>query len=478
MANRKSIPRIGEDALAELARQFPAATAAAPGPRPPAPARAETARRRGAGLAVFATCLASLAVLIAAFAVALPSLAPWLKERYAGSRIVDLLIAPRADMGEVEALDRRLAALSEALLAPAGSPAVGRGEISFLPARPGDGTRVEALEGRLAALDDRLAALSLELGKAQADIGGVRGRVGTVESGGGALTARLEAIEQGAGERAARIGDLEAWVRAARGRFDAADGGAAELAGRVATAERGGKDLSGRLETLAGALAVTDGRINAVQRGTDEVSARIDAVGGAVVAVVGRVEASERSVGDLRNVARAADRLLLVTLQLRAALATSRPYVREAAAVRAVAGEDGELLPVLAALSAYAPSGVATVAELRDGFALIAARVPRPDTGDNRTWTDRLGAWIASLLASPSAFGVARNGRVAAAVMLAEGSLAQGQLGRAIEEISKLDEQEAAFLADWLAQAKARLAVNQAVAVLSTRALDKVVEAN
>jgi len=72
----------------------------------------------------------------------------------------------------------------------------------------------------------------------------------------------------------------------------------------------------------------------------------------------------------------------------------------------------------------------------------------------------------------------AEGDSVDARVARAEASLNDGDLAAAVTELDQLEGEPAQAAADWLAQAKARLAAEQAVTQLRTQATDLLTQTN
>jgi hypothetical protein len=231
MKRKKPIPGLDEAALAALAGQFPSGnlrTDAPPtqdnaplplgdpevrGLQPVAPAVAAPKQASGRGLAVCAVLLALLALLVAATSVMPPPARSWLTQRLGDWRIVNLLMANRAE------IDSRLDAASQSVAVLAGKEgdvvarldtvetAVGSGAgarrldaveadlaaINQRLAAAGDGdrnaaARAEALETRLAAFDGDLKAVQDKLAADEREVNDtLRARLGVVEADVGAL---------------------------------------------------------------------------------------------------------------------------------------------------------------------------------------------------------------------------------------------------------------------------------------------------
>ena len=172
------------------------------------------------------------------------------------------------------------------------------------------------------------------------------------------------------------------------------------------------------------------------------------------------------------DMAHRVDRFTLAALNLQAVLLAGRPYQRELQAMRDLAPADG-LPPALAeTLLSHAGRGLATPSDLREGFTalapLLTARGP-----DYAGWGDwfsamwrRLLAWIGLAEPLPPAPAEATVANVAQL-------LARGRLAPALADLETLDPVLQPLVAGWRAQARARIAAEQAVQETILRALGR-----
>ncbi|MEX0815716.1 MAG: mitofilin family membrane protein, partial [Dongiaceae bacterium] len=149
------------------------------------------------------------------------------------------------------------------------------------------------------------------------------------------------------------------------------------------------------------------------------------------------------------------------------------------------AAADGELAAAVerltAPLAAHAESGIPTPADLRAEFPAVARAVagfaPVP-AGDSGGWRDRLLGRLSDLISlRPVGAGV-EGDDPAARVARAEAHLATGDLAAAIDELADLTGERAAAAADWLARARARLAVERALSELQAAAIARLAPAD
>jgi hypothetical protein len=164
------------------------------------------------------------------------------------------------------------------------------------------------------------------------------------------------------------------------------------------------------------------------------------------------------------------DRYIFAALNLQSALATSRPYTREWAALRDAAPAGALPGPLADVLVSHAGRGLATTTELRESFlALAPTLVARSPTEGG--WIEWLIGRARQLLASIG-FGEAPTPTPAhAAIDNVSRLLARGQLAPALADVETLDDSLKPLLAGWIAQARARAAAEQAVQETILRAL-------
>jgi hypothetical protein len=260
-----------------------------------------------------------------------------------------------------------------------------------------------------------------------------------------------------------------------------------QLALRVAAAEKAVAGLEAQLAALTQALAeVRDGgdtgelqdRQAALQQRLDGLQSRLDFLDEAAE----RAKAYDRRLVTLEaanDTARAGlekqSGLVLALGQLRQALAGSGAYAAELDTVRSLAGTQAELQPALAALAARAATGVPAVAGLRDRFPRVAQDVVRAEQSvSGEQWYQRAANRVLGLVTvrriGPA--GIAAGGSEAR-LAEAEEALARGDLAAAVAAVTAIEGPGASAAASWLAEARARLAADQALAGLQAAALGR-----
>ncbi|MFQ5783968.1 MAG: COG4223 family protein [Alphaproteobacteria bacterium] len=304
---------------------------------------------------------------------------------------------------------------------------------------------------QVAALDERVNGLETAIARLRADRSGED------------LARRLDAL-------AARVETMTA----ALGRLDTVDA----LAKKVAALERRLAGLGARLDAAPG--ETTDGtalaaRLDALEAALAErgQSPEVAAVRTRLAELAARERALDERLAALgRRVAApggARPALVLAVGQLRAALRGSGPYAAELEALKGLAGGDAVFAAPLAALDDRAAEGLPTLARLRARFKELAGAVVRagyaPDQG---SWADRTLARLARLV-TVRRVGEVEGDSAEAIVARAETLLEARDLAAAVAEVEHLAGPPAEVAAAWLADARARLAADRALAAIETR---------
>jgi len=382
-----------------------------------------------------------------------------------------------AAQSRVAGLEERVAGLAEAQESAAG-----------------DDGAVETLRAQISALEERVAALAAapDAGDLPED---VAGRLDAVESGLGELrrfvssggageTAGLASLEQSLAALSDRARDNAASVSALGERVDAlsaeleADPGTDALAARVGkleTALAGAQDTASGLASLretvdAVAQTVAAQGETAGQQATtleavrtdlgameERLGARLSDLSAQVSALDERLTPVEARIGDAT--ARETAARALAVSRLKAALDRGAPFETELAAVAAALPQDADL----GVLSERAGDGVPTQATLKARFGAVAramsAALDRPADGDvvDSFWSN------ARSLVSIRQPGDTDADTPAAALGRMEARVEAGDFAGAVEAYETLPEAVRAAGADWVADARARVAADRLV---------------
>lgn len=295
--------------------------------------------------------------------------------------------------------------------------------------------RLEALEGRVASLTE---ALNAQLSAAPApseNAGAVEPAVPAPDANAvNDLTARFTALEG----KLAALDTLSAEATSQKAEIDAANMRLAAL-----------DSLTARLQTLEETAATL---------GTD-----LDTV------------VKEQGEAGLKQQRAAA--LVLATGQLRGAMGSDKTFNAELSALEDLARPDAEMATKLQAIldpiRNASATGAPTLSQLQASFPATAiAQAATADAagaaiGVEEGWLQQTLNRLAELITVRPVGDVEGEGALAI-LARAEDRLAAGDLAAAVAELEKLSGQAASATAPWLAEARNRLAVENAAAQLST----------
>ncbi len=295
------------------------------------------------------------------------------------------------------------------------------------------GERVAALETRVGQIAaghaPKAAASAFEAERA--DLAALKMRVDTDE-------ARLDSLEKN--------GNVPPDVAA---RLDADEKAIAQLNAALAAAQKAQADAGARIAALEDKVPAD------LPQRLDSYAAKTDLA--ALDARVAKLEARDTAAAMKHAAA------VLTLAELVRVSETDAPFENEIDALRALSPA-----PELDTLSHYA-KGVPTRAMLADRFSGTADAILAAERRSHATnWLSRLWASFENLV-SVRRVGNVKGTTTEAHVARAEFDLKSGDLKGAVNEIDALKGSARAAAAQWLADAKARLAVTQATAALTGR---------
>lgn len=227
--------------------------------------------------------------------------------------------------------------------------------------------------------------------------------------------------------------------------------------------------MSGR-----GQSAATEGgrQVVADTSRSDERLSALEEAARRLEASFARLAASGRGIEAEATSGRQQERFILAMLHLQASLGSARPWMREYEAAASFATPDALPRPVAEILASHAARGLATEADLRERFAGLAptlvARAPRQGGVVEQTTTMMRATLAAVGLAAPPPPSTAD-----VTVSGIQDHLRRGNLAAAVSDAAMLDPSLQPLIAGWMAQARARLAVEQAVQETLLRALGR-----
>lgn len=281
-----------------------------------------------------------------------------------------------------------------------------------------------------------------------------------------ALDDRLAALERRMAQPAPRVGD------------PAVERRLAQLESRLAEASSGpatptGDDLLRRLAQLESRLAEADlsGTPSAAEAALRAENERLS---GRVSDLERRLSALEEKTAQAaaRNGGRRSDAQILAILQLRDAVARGGPFASELAAVAAMVKDEAAYADTISSLRAHAERGVVPRSELTRRFAAAAAAAVRAGLApDGSDWISRTVARLSSVVTIRRVGEEVTGDKPDAVIARAEAKLQADDLAGAVAELDRLAGAPAAAVSGWLADARAAIATDQALAAMSRRAL-------
>jgi hypothetical protein len=277
-----------------------------------------------------------------------------------------------------------------------------------------------------------------------------------------ALGTRLTAVEQRPVVTAADLDRLKAAQTALARRIDKveAETGAA---GRAETAAAAAQAAIGRLGEKIDALSAQSGHTAALIAPLQQQLNQLDS---GAVALAGRVATIEHQMQTAQGVDRTGAALLATLLQIREAVEAGRPFPTEYDGFMTLAHGSPKLAAAATPLADAAHKGVASLAVLRqrldDLAGHIAGAATPPASGD---WRGKALAELRSLVTIRRLDGAGQS-PAEAAVGTAQRALSRGDLQAAVAALGSLNGAGVEVARPWLAMARARLAVEDALAQL------------
>lgn len=396
------------------------------------------------------------ALVLAVIALIVAVLWPIVFNRWLGADAQD---------GSPAALEQRIAALEEA--SPTGAP---------------DEIR-QALD-QLRSDVESLKALS-------ADGGGIDGAA--IQ----AITARIDALEQasGQGTDAASAETITQALDSLQQAFDGMSQVVDGLQTRIATIESNVQQLEAsgggaQVDQLKADLASIQETLGQIQGGMAQVTtlantARQQAVEEATALIDQRAAQLSGQISALAgsDEAAAEHQAFLIALgQLSAQLRSAQAFAAELQALQQVVAESETLRPALgdvvaavfAPLSEATETGIPTLVDLRASFDPMRLAVLRASDAPPEDMLDEIWGEVSGLVTISRVDG-AGDGTIDGILFGAEQHLAAGDLTGAVDSLEGLAALEGGYAdaaADWVAQAKLRLAADHAVEAVQQAAMD------
>ena len=223
------------------------------------------------------------------------------------------------------------------------------------------------------------------------------------------------------------------------------------------------KDLSARIDSL-------ERRLDVAASTAAPLPDRIARMETAVAGLDGRIAQAEKA-SDLTGIPPVVH--VMAGRQLRAALARPTPFNNELALARLAGVVDGEVAKLLDGVAARAVEGVPTRDELTTRFALLVPGVLGSEFGASPSGAgSAMWGWVtsvATVLRSSADDAAGEENQPAVLLARAGIMLEAGDLAGAIERIALLNGAQAETAATWLADARARVAMDRASMLLTGR---------
>lgn len=326
--------------------------------------------------------------------------------------------------------------------------------------------RIEKIDTDVKALAQRTAASPEELKGLREQIEALAKRVEALpkDTTGGEAIAALSAQIKQAGERMAalerRLGELAQARPGAESEIKSAL--EKQAADAKAALEKQAADAKAALDRLA-----ADARAQGEKLAGDAEQLKKDLA--SLQSRVGAIADDVRRAGSAVN---ETGTLIVALGQLRRAVQEGTAYRAALDAAKALAKERKEFEAGLAMLQARADQGVPTTAQLRQRFDRLAVAVLRAASAakpDADVW-DRIWARVSSLV-TVRRVGEVEGDSVSAVLARAEAALARGDLAEAAKQMNALAGPARAAADAWLADARARLVTDAALAEIERAAL-------
>ena len=157
-----------------------------------------------------------------------------------------------------------------------------------------------------------------------------------------------------------------------------------------------------------------------------------------------------------------ADRLALALLHLETVVGSGRPWAREWQLILSLDGP--ALMPqlYLEVLGSHAARGLPSTRDLSERFELLAPAIAARASSEKEFLQRAMDA-VRSTLSGVGLVAPVEPGLVDTALASIREHLRRGELPGALAEVATLDEEQQTLLAGWLAQMRARVAVEQSL---------------
>jgi len=185
-----------------------------------------------------------------------------------------------------------------------------------------------------------------------------------------------------------------------------------------------------------------------------------------------RLSALEKVKAAAQESVASAPGMILAVGQLRDAFRTQRPFVGALDGVKALAGDDADILTAIATLDPFAAGGLPSLTTLRKQFDDLAPEILRAivvPQGDS--WVDKTVDRLASVVTVRKTDGDLAGETTPSLVAQAEAALEGGDLAGAVKALDGLTDGPAKAAAPWMEAAQTRLKAEEALDTLQMQAI-------
>ena len=163
---------------------------------------------------------------------------------------------------------------------------------------------------------------------------------------------------------------------------------------------------------------------------------------------------------------------VLAVLQVREALRSSAPFADDLNQLKKRAKGQPDIAKSIAVLEPHMKMGIPTLAILRNRFDAVAADIVRASHKKaGKGWVAQTLEQLSSLVSIRKSGANVKGGDVQSIVARTEGILKTADLPAAVKALETLPENSKAVAAEWIRDAKARLAAERAIAALHVYAV-------
>jgi len=185
-----------------------------------------------------------------------------------------------------------------------------------------------------------------------------------------------------------------------------------------------------------------------------------------------RLTALEKVKAAAQESVASAPSMILAVGQLRDAFRTQRPFVAALDSVKAMVGDDANLLGSVEVLQPFAATGLPSITALRKQFDDLAPQILRAviaPQGDS--WVDKTVSRLTSVVTVRKTDGDLAGDSTPSLVSQAEAALASGNIAGAVKALEGLKDGPAKAAANWMEAAGTRLKAEEALDALQMKAI-------